>query len=154
MITPIETIYKGWRFRSRLEARWAVFFETMGIEWEYEPETFWLPEFDEAYLPDFRILLDGRPVFVEVKPPGGDFTKADHFCSTGEYIIFAEGAPAPKAYRMWMNERRAPRLWFSTDTPYIGKLNGEFGLWVLFGDWPKTTSAVNAARAARFGAYE
>lgn len=38
MITPIETIYKGYRFRSRLEARWAVFMDACGADWEYEPE--------------------------------------------------------------------------------------------------------------------
>lgn len=34
----IETLYAGCRFRSRLEARWAVFFDTLGIEWVYEKE--------------------------------------------------------------------------------------------------------------------
>ena len=29
-LRPIETHYNGYRFRSRLEARWAVFFEAMG----------------------------------------------------------------------------------------------------------------------------
>ena len=37
-IKPIETVYNGYRFRSRLEARWAVFFDAAGIEYEYEPE--------------------------------------------------------------------------------------------------------------------
>jgi hypothetical protein len=37
---PIETRYAGCRFRSRLEARWAVFFDRLGIAWEYEPEGF------------------------------------------------------------------------------------------------------------------
>ena len=32
---PIETEYKGYRFRSRLEARWAVFFDALNIKWEY-----------------------------------------------------------------------------------------------------------------------
>lgn len=27
----IETRYKGYRFRSRLEARWAVFFDALGL---------------------------------------------------------------------------------------------------------------------------
>lgn len=49
----IETRYAGCRFRSRLEARWAVFLDAMEIRWEYEPEGFetsagW-------YLPDFRV---------------------------------------------------------------------------------------------------
>src|SRR5262245_46962536 len=37
-LEPIETRYKGYRFRSRLEARWAVFFDAQGIKWEYEPQ--------------------------------------------------------------------------------------------------------------------
>jgi hypothetical protein len=37
---PISTSYKGYRFRSRLEARWAIFFEEMGAEWVYEKEGF------------------------------------------------------------------------------------------------------------------
>jgi hypothetical protein len=62
-ISAIQTEYKGYRFRSRLEARWAVFFDACGIKWEYEPEGFEVefcktyidfPEFDTCrYLPDF-----------------------------------------------------------------------------------------------------
>lgn len=37
-IKAIETSYAGCRFRSRLEARWAVFFDRMGVSWEYEPQ--------------------------------------------------------------------------------------------------------------------
>ena len=37
-IKAIETIYNGYRFRSRLEARWAVFFDEIGIKYEYEKE--------------------------------------------------------------------------------------------------------------------
>ena len=51
-IKPIETHYKGYRFRSRLEARWAVFFDALGIEWEYEKEGYDLGELG-WYLPDF-----------------------------------------------------------------------------------------------------
>jgi hypothetical protein len=35
---PIETLYRGYRFRSRLEARWAIFFDRARIPWRYEPE--------------------------------------------------------------------------------------------------------------------
>lgn len=57
----IQTTYSGVRFRSRLEARWAAFFDALGIRWEYEP-------FDCAgWIPDF--LLPGDPgLLVEVKP--------------------------------------------------------------------------------------
>jgi hypothetical protein len=42
MIKAIETIYNGYRFRSRLEARWAVFFDALEIEYQYELEGFFL----------------------------------------------------------------------------------------------------------------
>lgn len=50
----IQTEYEGYLFRSRLEARWAVFFDTLGIEWEYEPEGFVLED-GNYYLPDFYL---------------------------------------------------------------------------------------------------
>lgn len=68
------TKYAGILFRSRLEARWAVFFDALGIAWEYEPETFvYGHENCYEYTPDFRLtrgrLSIGRPsVYVEVKP--------------------------------------------------------------------------------------
>lgn len=55
----IQTKYKGYRFRSRLEARWAVFFDALSLKWEYEPEGFDLG-FGELYLPDFKVLYPGR----------------------------------------------------------------------------------------------
>lgn len=51
-IKAIETVYKGYRFRSRLEARWAVFFDALGVKWEYEKEGYDLGEAG-WYLPDF-----------------------------------------------------------------------------------------------------
>lgn len=61
----IETVYKGYRFRSRLEARWAVFFDAMLVKWEYEPEGFENDE-GEKYLPDF--YLPEFDMWCEVKP--------------------------------------------------------------------------------------
>lgn len=64
MIQAIETVYKGCKFRSRLEARWAVFFETLGLRWNYEPEGFRLSK--RLYLPDF--FLPDHRFYFEVKP--------------------------------------------------------------------------------------
>lgn len=64
-ITPIETRYAGCRFRSRLEARWAVFFDHLGIEWEYEPQGYAVN--GRGYLPDFRITVGKMKFTVEVK---------------------------------------------------------------------------------------
>jgi hypothetical protein len=65
----IETRYKGYRFRSRLEARWAVFFDAMGINWEYEVEGFHLPN-KTTYLPDF--YLSDFDSWVEIKPKNAE----------------------------------------------------------------------------------
>ena len=71
-IRPIQTRYKGYHFRSRLEARWAVFFDAMGFKWQYEPEGYVLPD-GTHYLPDFRIefpIICGEvaTLWVEIKP--------------------------------------------------------------------------------------
>jgi len=64
MIKPIETCYRGYRFRSRLEARWAVFFDALDIEWDYEVEGFVLSD-GTLYLPDF--WLPTWQLYLEVK---------------------------------------------------------------------------------------
>lgn len=63
MIKAIETVYNGYRFRSRLEARWAVFFDALKIKYQYESEGY---NIDGVwYLPDFK-LTEGCMI-----PPGG-----------------------------------------------------------------------------------
>lgn len=52
------TVYKGIRFRSRLEARWACYFDQREWPWTYEP-------FDlHGYTPDFS----SSGLLIEVKP--------------------------------------------------------------------------------------
>lgn len=84
LLRPIETRYMGYRFRSRLEARWAVFFDAVGVIWEYEPEGFVLPS-GTCYLPDFR-LTGYRIQYVEIKPisvrdDAAAFAQAKTLCS-------------------------------------------------------------------------
>src|SRR6266478_3858732 len=73
----IETIYHGYRFRSRLEARFAVFLDTLGIKYEYEKEGF---DLDGVwYLPDF--WLPEQECWAEIKgqrPTEEEQTKARH----------------------------------------------------------------------------
>jgi len=84
-IKPIETRAYGHRFRSRLEARWAVFFTELGCSWQYEPEGFELP-YSGFYLPDF--LVSGFPdrpqqIWVEVKataPNSHEINKLRELC--------------------------------------------------------------------------
>jgi len=73
-IKAIETQYKGYRFRSRLEARWAVLFDALGVEWIYEKEGFDLGNAG-WYLPDFWLPHPtkeqaeiGWGLWCEIKP--------------------------------------------------------------------------------------
>ena len=60
-IQAIETRYGGTLFRSRLEARWAAFFDLVGWRWDYEPVDL------KGWIPDF-VIAGAKPIFVEVKP--------------------------------------------------------------------------------------
>ena len=86
-IKAIKTEYKGYKFRSRLEARWAVFFDATNIEWDYEPEGFKIENRGEIihYLPDF--WLPEFHTYVEVKGPvltEAEKNKALFLSDTGE----------------------------------------------------------------------
>ena len=99
-VKPIETHYNGYRFRSRLEARWAIFFDTLGIKWEYEPEGYRMSD-GTCYLPDFWLPTFCGGMYVEVKPDGGDFTKAIKFAKESEQAMWlAEGVPAARIYQI------------------------------------------------------
>ena len=102
MIKPIETKYNGYFFRSRLEARWAVFFDALGIKYEYEKEGF---DIDGVrYLPDF--YLPDYSCWVEIKPDSftdyygskiNDFAKA-----TKDKFILISGIPKAEEYNVHM----------------------------------------------------
>ena len=63
MIAPIETTYKGNKYRSRIEARHAVFFEHLKISYEYESQGYQMD--NVYYLPDFYLPL--YETFIEIK---------------------------------------------------------------------------------------
>lgn len=62
------TKYNNTLFRSLLEAKWAIFFDELGIKWKYEPEydavefggfrIFYKPDF---YLPDYDLWVEIKP---------------------------------------------------------------------------------------------
>ncbi|CUX46822.1 hypothetical protein [Clostridium sp. C105KSO13] len=78
-IKPIETKYNGFRFRSRLEARWAVFFDAIGLKYEYEVEGFEMNGI--RYLPDFYIPSLDRWFEIKAKPLNKyEMKKCEEFC--------------------------------------------------------------------------
>lgn len=98
----IETRYKGRLFRSRLEARYAVLFDALGIQWDYEPEGF---EFSDGtrYLPDFWLKVPDKP-------------------GQGYWIEVKAGKPTPpEVHKLTMLAvESGHRCWFLTGTPGEG----------------------------------
>lgn len=103
----IETRYNGFRFRSRLEARWAVFLDALKINYRYEPEGFELPSV--RYLPDFLLPLPEPKVWIEIKPevPTTEdacrslFQKSFELSrGTKQHVVTIFGDPYPGQYQI------------------------------------------------------
>lgn len=160
-VQSIETHYAGCRFRSRLEARWAVFLDHLHIDWEFEPQGFELPS--GRYLPDFRIstgLPDAPEFWIEVKGPVPDTREVTVASETNLYvgplIILVGDIPRRRgAGTAWLFQRdgRDGYEWVMT-TPeqamlavaYPGQHRPEY-----LGSGPgRYEEALTAARSARF----
>lgn len=61
-MNAIETTYRGYKFRSRLEAKWACVFDQIKWKWEYEPVDL------DGYIPDFYVDFGRDQFFIEIKP--------------------------------------------------------------------------------------
>lgn len=87
----IPAVYEGVRHRSRLEARWAKFFDLLDEPAIFEHEGFDLPS--GPYLPDF--YLPRLKLWVEIKPylPSvGEQRLCFELCeATGERVVCAYG---------------------------------------------------------------
>lgn len=109
----IDTYWHGKNFRSRLEARWAVVFEALCIDWEYEPEGFVLDD-GSKYLPDFLLHgLEGRcegDLYVEVKGrmTESDMAKIEKFAKHKPIYLVTDipfcYANGNKEFRNWYDE--------------------------------------------------
>lgn len=91
------TLYNGVQFRSRLEARWAAFFDLAGWKWEYEPIDLgdWVPDF-RVVIGDYFPQDESRSpnyLWVEVKPfysiDEFDGHPIDRYMNPGTYIAGA-----------------------------------------------------------------
>lgn len=92
----LETPYKGHRFRSRIEARWAVFMDALGVQWEYEPQGFRLSG-GGFYLPDF--WLPYQECWIEIKGAPAtmeEIDRADQLAlDTGHPVVMLVGPVDP-----------------------------------------------------------
>jgi len=112
MIKAIETNYKGYMFRSRLEARWAVFFDEIGLKWEYEVEGFELED-GTWYLPDFYIPHFG---YIEIKASGmvndDEINKCIMLSKKPINIALFEGTPSLVSHKNWYNGEETCAIFF------------------------------------------
>jgi len=98
-LTPIETEYRGHKFRSRLEARWAVFFDSLKLRWDYEKEGFNLDGI--WYLPDFYLPALNKWIEIKPEPKEGIDSFPKHFAfeyfKPGEFVLL-QGKPGVWSY--------------------------------------------------------
>lgn len=153
----IETRYKGYRFRSRLEARWAVFFDTASINWEYEFEGADLGGLG-WYLPDFMMLHNlGRGPIVEIKPTAptrGEIEKLSAVCAlardgAGAYGALIWGAPGKHNWIAFHKDNGA-RCGSEKITDLIDYLTA----YERHGTPARWARSIKAARSARFDRVE
>lgn len=93
MVKAIQTRYGGYFFRSRLEARWAVYFDALGLDWVYEPEGY---EIKGGYLPDFYLPALG--CFTEVKPRQFSQIEFEKCAGLPKPCLLLD-TPTPETYR-------------------------------------------------------
>ena len=163
-LKPIETVYSGYRFRSRLEARWAVFFDELGIDYVYEPEGYDLGALG-WYLPDF--WLPQVEMWAEIKPK--EFTEIEAgkcrelALGTGYSCLMLDGLPAERnywAFQGWFYDEDDPELmdYILSEGSQYWKTEGRFFSCTGCEPWrvidvseqSSGEDAVAAARQARF----
>lgn len=116
-IKIIPTKYNKYIFRSRLEARWAVYFDKIGLQWDYEQEGYILSN-GKYYLPDFFIPGFG---YIEIKPLGKIKEEEKEKCcllsqNLETNVALLEGSPDRKSYMSWNTGEKGCAISFSSYT--------------------------------------
>lgn len=150
MTAAIQTHYAGCYFRSRIEARWALFFDRLAIPWQYEPQGFNLPS--GPYLPDFHLDI-GEGIWWEVK--GAEPTEQemralfDLTCETKKVAFIAWGS-IPRDYTddARISDAMGNRVRLRAGPRSIGWVPAALELSGI--DNPRLLAAYTAARSARF----
>jgi hypothetical protein len=145
-----------------------VFFDSLGLQWEYEPEGYELDGF-VRYLPDFLVKYPGEPdVWFEVKASlssisEDEFRKIKKFAeAVTDKVILLDGTPDMKMYHQIYSELSYPIKPLSPTEMGCALWSGKGRIWVDGAEYfdpkwawdsralPVLQKAVNAARSARF----
>jgi hypothetical protein len=163
-IKPIETSYNGYRFRSRLEARWAVYFDALGLEYQYESEGYEIAT-GVWYLPDF--YFPDLDCFAEVKPKQLDHEEFNRCRNLHRPCLLLDGVPDnERVYYVTGVDVGEPDTYHRYTGPEWNGFSCWYGwvqleqsvkkgrLWFLFGEHPDdyhfSSDASDRARSARF----
>ena len=125
MLKAIETRYDGCLFRSRLEARWATFFNALAVPYEYEKEGFDLGSAG-WYLPDF--WMPQQDCWIEIKPvvptPDERWKAGELADQSGKhvYICYGEIPRSTADARHWIGD--------GAEVFFINDSWDNFHLWV------------------------
>ena len=151
----IETRYKGLRFPSRLTARFAIYFDQLGLEWVFEPEGFDLPS--GHYLPDFHIgtYVPGGHTYgpwikvKAVRPTEHDVALLRELCERGtSYGLIIWGQPGEEG---WLHIHKEGFVDDDSDQRLVGEHWTEYLYGVSQPSKALLEAAAVAARSARFG---
>ena len=136
---PIETNYKNHKFRSRLEARYAVFFDAIGLKWIYEMEGYILQN-GQCYLPDF--YLPELDCFVEIKPDSASMedTEKARIFGKEKSIALMKGLPSNKPFKVFSPFDQMQDYLFQ-----FVKKNGRWRFWATHENSNDTTHLHNEA---------
>lgn len=86
------TEFDGVLYRSRMEARWAVFFDRLGVKYAYEPVEFTLSD-GRKYTPDFYV--EDFDTYIEMKPDDEEIILEE----AGKALILSRNRPD---LRVWL----------------------------------------------------
>jgi hypothetical protein len=152
---PIETKYRGETFKSRMEARWAVFFDTLDVEWTYEVCQYESPTAGR-YTPDFLVRAGSELALAEVKPEWPTGMEVHKFRAasgkSGLPVAILIGTPAFKHYwTVTENDEKLVFVWSDGDllvpAPMdVAEMHHQFGL--LYHE------AVDRANKSRFDGWD
>ena len=154
-LAPIETVFKGYRFRSRLEARWAVFFSELKLQWEYEKQGYLID--NKGYLPDFWI--ESWQCWVEIKPATDDgilkgMDSAKRLSYADYPVLLICGNPWPREYKVHVYRQGKSvvigEFKDSTFKDFLGIAVVVNGKGFKLGNQRNVPAALARARAARF----
>jgi hypothetical protein len=125
----INTLYAGNYFRSRTEARWAVYFDLIGVKWEYEKDGYDLGD-GVKYLPDF--WFPKHKMYGEVKATNDltdvEVDKAKRLAlQSKREVVILSGPPHCKTCTVFNKHGE------SFGVPFADELCGKYGS-VYYGD--------------------